>query len=82
MKVRTRRRYTIAWICPLVAEYQAAAQMLDQQHGKPPYIAGDCNAHQLGSINGHNVVIVVLPDPGNAPTAKAVEWTGISFPDL
>ncbi|KAB8234489.1 ankyrin repeat-containing domain protein [Aspergillus alliaceus] len=82
MKGQTRRRYTIAWICPLGVEYNAAVQMLDKQHREAPYIAGDSNAYQLCSIHGHNVVIVVLPEAGNVPAARAVERMSRSFPDL
>ncbi|KAL4744265.1 nucleoside phosphorylase domain-containing protein [Aspergillus terricola var. indicus] len=79
MKPQTRRRYTVAWICPLGVEYKAAVQMLDKLHGQPPYIPGDPNAYQLGSIHGHNVVILPLPDTGNVPAAQAVERMRRSF---
>ncbi|KAL4779921.1 nucleoside phosphorylase domain-containing protein [Aspergillus varians] len=77
-----RRRYTIAWICPLLVEYTAALQMLDEKHGLPQHVEGDSNAYTLGSIHGRNIIITVLGQSGNIPTAMAIAQMRTSFPEL
>jgi hypothetical protein len=56
---QAQRRYTIAWICPLAVEYAAAVHMLDKIHGCPSYLTAGSNAYTLGSIHGHNVVVMM-----------------------
>lgn len=55
--------YTIAWICALPIELAAALEMLDEEHeGLERTVRNhDENTYCLGSITGHNVVIVCLP---------------------
>lgn len=53
--------YTVAWICALEIELQAARVMLDQEHaGNFPAVYRDGNNYVSGQINGHNVVIAGL----------------------
>lgn len=52
--------YTVAWICALPVEAAAARAMLDQTHPLPQSIT-DPNAYGLGELNGHYVVVVLLP---------------------
>ncbi|KAF2785582.1 purine and uridine phosphorylase, partial [Melanomma pulvis-pyrius CBS 109.77] len=72
---RTLRRedYTVGWICALPVELAAAQEMLDEEHNDLNRDLGDNdeNLYALGSIGGHNVVIVCLPAGriGNNPAA-------------
>jgi hypothetical protein len=52
--------YTVGWICPLEVEQIAAMEMLDEEHERLPQLATDHNVYNLGSIAGHNVVIIGL----------------------
>ncbi|KAH8696501.1 hypothetical protein BGW36DRAFT_381126 [Talaromyces proteolyticus] len=51
---------TVAWICALPLEMAAAKAMLDDIHGRLPQPSTDHNAHTLGKVHGHNVVIAYL----------------------
>lgn len=53
--------YTVAWVCALPLEMAAAKATLDDLHADLPTHPNDCNTYTLGSIGGHNVVIVCLP---------------------
>ena len=53
--------YTVGWICALPLEMTAARAMLDEEHIMLPIPDSDQNVYTLGSISGHNVVIVCLP---------------------
>ncbi|KAK2752910.1 nacht and ankyrin domain protein [Colletotrichum kahawae] len=55
--------YTVGWVCALPKEQTAAIAMLDQRHPNVPNMQPptDTNAYTLGSIGGHNIVIVCLP---------------------
>ena len=55
----------IRWICPLEVEQAAALEMLDEEHERLPQSPVDHNVYNLGSIEGHNVVIAGLHQPGN-----------------
>ncbi|KAL4815699.1 nucleoside phosphorylase domain-containing protein [Aspergillus spinulosporus] len=81
MEPWTSRRYTVAWICPIGVEYRAAVRMLGKQH-KKIYMDGDPNSYAVGSIYGHNVVILVLPDQGNEAAATDISDLKRSFRDL
>jgi nucleoside phosphorylase len=68
--------YTVGWVCALPIELAAATEILDEQHANLQRNAGDKdeNLYILGSIGGHNVVIVCLPAGriGNNPAATVV----------
>jgi nucleoside phosphorylase len=58
-----RDEYTVGWVCALSIELEAAQEMLDEEHHdleRNP-ADNDENLYALGSISGHNVVIVCLP---------------------
>ncbi|KAL7923824.1 nucleoside phosphorylase domain-containing protein [Trichoderma austrokoningii] len=76
--------YTIGWICALPKEQTAAIAMLDQMHTGRLSLVNDDNAYTLGSIAGHNVVIVCLPKGrcgNNSAATIATKMTG-SFPAI
>lgn len=52
--------YTVGWVCALPIELAAAKEMLDEQHKPLERCGSDENIYDLGSIAGHNVVIVGL----------------------
>lgn len=55
--------YTVGWVCALPVELAAAQEMLDEEHcdlERDPANKDD-NLYALGSISGHNVVVVCLP---------------------
>ncbi|KAJ5553617.1 Disease resistance protein [Penicillium frequentans] len=57
-------------------------EMLDEEHQSLPQSSGDTNIYNLGSINGHNVVIAGLPRAGNNPAATVVTQMRMTFPNL
>lgn len=65
--------YTVGWVCALPVEQAAAQELLDEEHCnlKRDLTDNDQNLYTLGSIGGHNVVIVCLPTGriGNNPAA-------------
>jgi len=64
--------YTIGWICALQVEVLAARFMLDSRHdGVFPGKFGDDNDYIPGTINGHNVVIVGLPQKSTGTVSAA-----------
>ncbi|KAH7308547.1 hypothetical protein B0I35DRAFT_442174 [Stachybotrys elegans] len=75
-------KYKVAWICPLEVEQIAAMEMLDEEHEALPQSTADHNVYSLGSINGHNVVIAGLYQPGNCPAATVVAQMRMTFPNL
>jgi nucleoside phosphorylase len=80
----TYKDYTVGWICALDVEQAAARASLDDKHGSLAPIAGDPNQYHFGSIKGHNVVIVCLPDgeTGTTPAAAVATRMPIYFPSL
>ncbi|RYP61770.1 hypothetical protein DL771_010010 [Monosporascus sp. 5C6A] len=58
-----RKEYTVGWICALPVELAAAQEILDIEHEglERDVNDNDENLYSLGSIAGHNVVIVCLP---------------------
>ncbi|KAK1843637.1 nb-arc and tpr domain protein [Colletotrichum chrysophilum] len=74
--------YKVAWICPLEVEQIAALEMLDDEHPALPKSPADHNVYSLGSINGHNIVIAGLYEPGNCPAATVVAQMRMTFPSL
>ncbi|KGO76098.1 hypothetical protein PITC_006410 [Penicillium italicum] len=78
-------KYTVGWICAITTEYTAAKQFLDETHDNPEALsAHDHNAHTLGKIGKHNVVIAVLPDGeyGLSSAARVAESMLHSFPNV
>jgi hypothetical protein len=57
----THASYTVAWICALPLELAAAKVFLDQVHPRLTQPESDHNVYTLGSVAGHNVVVVCLP---------------------
>lgn len=53
--------YTVAWVCALPLELQAARAILDEEHQDPPCEPHETNVYCLGRIGLHNVVVVCLP---------------------
>jgi nucleoside phosphorylase len=80
----THDDYTVAWICALSLESAAAKASLDEVHPRLSQPQSDSNAYTLGTINGHNVVIVCLPagDYGTTPAATVVAQMRLTFPRL
>jgi nucleoside phosphorylase len=75
--------YTVGWVCALPVELAAAQEMLDEEHHdleRDP-ASSDDNLYALGSINGHNIVIVCLPAGriGNNPAAVVATQLRASF---
>ncbi|KAK7178576.1 Ankyrin repeat domain-containing protein 50-like protein 1 [Paraphaeosphaeria sporulosa] len=84
MPARPRREeYTVGWICALPIELAAAQEMLDEEHEDLESDHGDNdeNLYTLGSIGGHNVVIVCLPVGriGNNPAAAVATQMRATF---
>ncbi len=73
--------YTIAWICALPTELQAAEATLDAKHPMQPAQPGDDNVYSFGSIGSHNVVVASLPAGrmGNNSAATVVKDLSRSF---
>ncbi|OSS46917.1 hypothetical protein B5807_09085 [Epicoccum nigrum] len=75
--------YTVGWVCALPIELAAAQEMLDEEHPdlKRDPADNDENLYSLGSIGGHNVVIVCLPAGriGNNPAAAVATQMRASF---
>ena len=77
--------YTIGWICALKKELVAAKSFLDQEHQRASYLAKhDNNSYSLGSMEGHNVVIAVLPvsEYGTTSAATVARDMVHSFPNI
>ncbi|KAF6787862.1 NB-ARC and TPR domain protein, partial [Colletotrichum sojae] len=81
-QTRSRDDYKVAWICPVEVEQIAAMEMLDEEHPALPKSPADHNVYSLGSINGHNIVIAGLHQPGNCPAATVVAQMRMTFPNL
>ncbi|KJK78107.1 hypothetical protein H634G_06690 [Metarhizium anisopliae BRIP 53293] len=71
--------YVAGWICPLEVEQMAAWEMLDEEHEPLPQPARDHNVYKLGSINGHNLVIAGLHQPGNCSAATVITQLRMTF---
>jgi hypothetical protein len=84
MPRRLRREdYTVGWVCALPVELAAAKAMLDEKHEDAIREVGDNdeNVYCMGSIAGHNVVIVCLPAGhiGNNPAATVATQMQAAF---
>jgi nucleoside phosphorylase len=75
--------YTVGWVCALPVELAAAQEMLDEEHPDLERDASDNdeNLYALGSIGGHNVVIVCLPAGriGTNPAASVATQMRATF---
>jgi nucleoside phosphorylase len=75
--------YTVGWVCALPVELAAAHEMLDEEHLdlERDLTDHDENLYALGSICGHNVVIVCLPAGriGNNPAAAVATQMRATF---
>lgn len=62
-----REYYAVGWVCALPVELAAAQERLDEEHSDFERDAADKdkNPYVLGSIGGHNVVIV---------SARRLDW--------
>ena len=76
-----REEYTVGWICALPVELAAAQEMLDEEHEDLKRDDNDENLYSLGSVTGHNVVIVCLPAGriGNNPAAAVATQMRATF---
>lgn len=80
--------YTIAWVCALQEEFQAARQMLDQKDLPPPNggmeLSSDSNAYIFGKVGEHYVVVGCLPKgrTGLVNAAFVAKNMTRSFPSL
>lgn len=81
---RSRRDYTVAWICALDVEIAAAKVMLDEIHEPLTQPETDYNVYTLGNVYKHNVVVVCLPSgvQGKAEAAATVSHTRSTFPSI
>ncbi|KAF7131364.1 hypothetical protein CNMCM5793_004535 [Aspergillus hiratsukae] len=76
--------YTVGWVCALPKEQTAATAMLDEIHPDLPKPSNDHNTYTLGSIGGHNIVIVCLPKGKygtNSASTVATRMVG-TFPSI
>ncbi|KAK2597402.1 hypothetical protein QQS21_006026 [Conoideocrella luteorostrata] len=79
----TRADYTVGWICAIPIELTAALALLDEEHEVPKDIPDDDeNSYTLGKVEEHNIVIVILPDPGTAAAASVAKDLSRTFPNL
>ncbi|KAH7381534.1 nucleoside phosphorylase domain-containing protein [Pyrenochaeta sp. MPI-SDFR-AT-0127] len=75
--------YRVGWVCALPVELAAAEEMLDEVHEdlKHDPSDNDPNIYALGSIGGHNIVIVCLPSGriGNSPATAVATHMRATF---
>ncbi|KAI8939797.1 hypothetical protein NX059_003536 [Plenodomus lindquistii] len=75
--------YMVGWVCALPVELAAAKAMLDEEHAEAIREVGnnDENVYCMGSVAGHNVVIVCLPSGhiGNNPAATVATQMQAAF---
>ena len=78
-------KYTIGWICALSTELVASRAFLDELHAIKFEVAQhDTNSYVLGSIEGHNVAMAILPDGeyGIASAATVASHMLHTFPNI
>jgi nucleoside phosphorylase len=80
----THDSYTIAWICALPIELAAAKIFLDEVHPRLHQPKSDLNVYTLGSIGGHNIVVVCLPAGvyGTTSATAAVAYLKSTYPNI
>ncbi|KAI1036829.1 hypothetical protein LB503_003319 [Fusarium chuoi] len=80
--------YTVGWVCALSTEFTAAGEQFDQEYNRvksPKRIdRNDHNAYRFGKIEGHMVVIAVLPNGqyGTSSAAAVAKDMMRSFPNI
>ncbi|KAL4781066.1 nucleoside phosphorylase domain-containing protein [Aspergillus varians] len=75
--------HTVGWICALPCELTAAVAMLDHRYTWPQnQFRPDENNYTLGSIAGHHVAIVCLPEYGTNKAAIAAKSMQATFPNI
>jgi nucleoside phosphorylase len=81
-----REDYTVGWVCALPVELAAAKAMLDEKHKDASRDVGDNdqNVYCMGSVAGHNVVIVCLPAGhiGNNPASTVATQMQAAFKSI
>jgi nucleoside phosphorylase len=81
-----REDYTVGWVCALPIELAAAKAMLDEKHDDFTFETRtkDENIYCMGSVAGHNVVIVCLPAGhiGTNPAAHVATQLQAAFKGL
>ncbi|KAF3206421.1 hypothetical protein TWF679_008727 [Orbilia oligospora] len=87
MSTPDRDSYTVGWICAVQTEYVAAQCFLDERHGNPESGSihiNDNNHYTLGKIEGHNIVIAVLPhgEYGISSATAVIKDMLHSFPNI
>ncbi|KAI5924779.1 purine and uridine phosphorylase [Camillea tinctor] len=68
---RSYEDYTVAVVCAKSFDMSAVRYMLDQEHSQRSQ-RGDPNSYVLGTLSGHNVVIVCLPGTEGKSAAATV----------
>ncbi|KKA30387.1 hypothetical protein TD95_001038, partial [Thielaviopsis punctulata] len=75
--------FTIAWICPIACELQAALRVVDETYRSPDARSnGDNNDYTLARIGHHKVVIFCVGECGTLPAATATEKVKHTFPNI
>ncbi|TVY42073.1 Nephrocystin, partial [Lachnellula occidentalis] len=76
-------KYTVGWICAIPVELKTARCFFDAEHSplssRPKH---DENSYNLGSICGHNVVMICLPELGGVKAAVAAKSLQVTFPNV
>ncbi|KAL4724761.1 hypothetical protein ACLX1H_008207 [Fusarium chlamydosporum] len=83
-KPKSRQEFRIAIFCALVIESDAVLSLMDQHWNRRDYgkVANDPNSYSLGTLGGHNVVIIHLPGMGKGVAASAASSCRVSFPGI
>ncbi|KAL4934773.1 nucleoside phosphorylase domain-containing protein [Aspergillus oleicola] len=79
-----REDYTVAWICALPLELEAAKSVLDNVHSSLPPANSDHNNYTLAEISGHNVVVACLRSGvyGKVSASIVVSQMRSTFPNI
>jgi nucleoside phosphorylase len=77
----SHRDYTVACICPMGVELAPVKAMLDRLHPSLP-TQRDQNSYTLGEMEGHNIVIAVLPEIGTNSAATVAIQLLNDFPSI
>lgn len=76
-------KYTVGWICAIPVELRTARCFFDAEHSslssRPKH---DENSYNLGTICGHNVVMICLPELGGVKAAVAAKSIQVTFPNV
>ncbi|KKA28389.1 hypothetical protein TD95_000185 [Thielaviopsis punctulata] len=75
--------FTVAWICPIDCELQAALRIVDETYRSPDARSnGDNNDYTLARIGHHKVVIFCVGECGTLLAATATEKVKHTFPNI